>query len=99
MKILPIGQTILVEPIEDDREVDTIFIPDVGVHRPTKGRVVTLGTGGLDATGQPIPFKTKPGDIIIYPKVGGYDVKGDSKAYKILDENTIMAVLESSCES
>ena len=94
MKIQPLGERVLVEPIAENEVVkDGIIIPDTAKEKPQEGKVVALGTGKLDEKGKKIPFNVKKGDKVLMPKYGGTEVKYGGKDYQIVREEDILAVI------
>jgi len=95
MKIKPLGDRVLVEPIED-KEVSKggIIIPDTAKEKPQEGKVIAVGTGKRDEDGKVIPFNVKKGNRVLMPKYGGTEVKIDDKEYQIVKEEDILAVIE-----
>jgi len=96
MKIRPLGDRVLVEPLDDAAEVKKggIIIPDSAKEKPQEGKVISIGTGKLDDNGKKIAFNVKPGDKVLMPKYGGTEVKIDNKTYQIMREEDILAVIE-----
>ena len=95
MKIKPLGDRVLVEPLED-REVvkGGIVIPDSAKEKPQEAKVVAIGAGKKDEDGKVIPIdEVKVGDIVLTSKYGGTEVKYDDKEYKILNLSDILAVV------
>jgi chaperonin GroES len=94
MKIRPLGDRVLVEPIEaGEVKKGGIFIPDSAKEKPQEGKVIAVGTGKLDDDGKVIPFNVKKGDTVLMPKYGGTEVKIDDKTYQIVREDDILAVI------
>ncbi len=94
MKIKPLGERVLVEPLtEGEVNKGGIIIPDSAKEKPQEGKVIALGTGKLDDDGKVIPFNVKKGDIVLMPKYGGTEVKLDGKEYQIMREEDILAVI------
>ncbi len=94
MKIKPLGERVLVEPLkEDEVKKGGIIIPDSAKEKPQEGKVVAVGTGKLDDNGKKIPFNVKVGDIVLMPKYGGTEVKMGGKEYQIMREEDILAVI------
>ena len=95
MKIKPLGDRVLVQPVEED-EVNKggIIIPDTAKEKPQEGKVIAVGTGKLDDDGKVIPFNVKKGDLVLMPKYGGTEVKIDDKAYQIVREDDILAIID-----
>jgi chaperonin GroES len=95
MKIKPLGDRVLVEPLED-REVvkGGILIPDSAKEKPQEAKVVAVGAGKKDENGKVIPIdEVKVGDIVLTSKYGGTEVKHDDKEYKILNLSDILAIV------
>ena len=94
MKIKPLGDRVLVEPLkEEEVQKGGIIIPDTAKEKPQEGVVVALGTGKLDDDGKKVPFNVKKGDVVLMPKYGGTEVKMGGKEYQIMREEDILAVI------
>jgi chaperonin GroES len=95
LNVKPIGDRILVEPVEE-KEVKKggIIIPDTAKEKPQEGIIVALGTGKTNDDGKKIPFEVKKGDRVLVSKYGGTEIKIDGKEYKILSSDDILAVLD-----
>lgn len=94
MKIKPLGDRVLVEPLtEDEVTKGGIIIPDTAKEKPQEGKVVAVGTGKLDDDGKVIPFNVKKGDTVLMPKYGGTEIKLNNKEYQIVREDDILAVI------
>lgn len=94
MKIKPLGDRVLVEPLKEaEVKKGGIIIPDTAKEKPQEGVVVALGTGKLDDDGKKVPFNVKKGDTVLMPKYGGTEVKMDGKEYQIMREDDILAVI------
>lgn len=95
MKIRPLKDRVLVEPIEvGEVEKGGIIIPDSAKEAPQEGKVIAVGNGKMDKNGKLIPMDVKKGDRILLPKYGGTEVKIDDKEYKIISEEDIVAIIE-----
>ena len=94
MKIKPLGERVLVEPVKEDAQVKGgIIIPDTAAEKPQQGKVIALGTGKVDDDGKKIPFNVKKGDTVLMPQYGGQQVKIDDKEYQIMREDDILGVI------
>ena len=95
LNVKPIGDRILVEPVEE-KEVKKggIIIPDTAKEKPQEGIVVALGTGKTDDNGKKVPFEVKKGDRVLVSKYGGTEIKIDGKEYKIFNADDLVAILE-----
>ncbi len=94
MKIKPLGDRVLVEPVGNDEQIKGgIVIPDSAKEKPQEGIVIAVGTGKLDDNGKLIAFNVKKGDRVLMPKYGGTEVKIDDKEYQIIREDDILGVI------
>ena len=96
MKIKPLGDRVLVEPIDEEAEVKKggIIIPDTAKEKSQEGKVISIGTGKKDDSGKLIPFNVKNGDRVLMPKYGGAEIKINDKKYQIMREDDILAVIK-----
>ena len=95
IKLKPIGDRVLVEPVEDkETKKGGIIIPDTAKEKPTEGIVRALGTGKTDDNGKKVPFEVKVGDRVLVSKYGGTEIKLDGKEYKIFGSDDLIAVIE-----
>ena len=95
MKIQPLGDRVLVEPMKESEEVKGgIIIPDTAKEKPQQGKVIAIGTGKLNDKGEKIAFNVKVGDMVLMPKYGGTEVKLDDKKYQIMREEDILGILK-----
>ena len=96
MKIHPLSDRILVEPVKDEEtRKGGIIIPDSAKEKPQQGKVIAVGTGKLDDNGKLIPFHVKKGDRVLMPKYGGTEVKIDDVEYQIIREEDVLGIIES----
>ena len=95
MKIKPLGDRVLVQPVEvAEQSKGGIIIPDSAKEKPQEGKVIAVGTGKRDEDGKVIPFNVKKGDLVLMPKYGGTEVKVDDIEYQIVREDDILGVVE-----
>jgi len=95
MKIQPLGDRVLVEPVkEDEQKKGGIIIPDTAKEKPQEGKVIAVGTGKVDDNGKVIPFHVKKGDKILMPKYGGTEIKIHDKEYQLLREEDILGIIQ-----
>lgn len=95
MKIRPLADRVLVEPLEE-KEVKKggIVVPDSAREKPQEGKVIAVGPGKLDDDGKKVPMTVRKGDRILMPKYGGAEIKIDDKTYQIVREDDILGVIE-----
>jgi len=92
IKITPLGDRVLVSPVEDEEQVKGgIIIPDSAKEKPTTAEVLALGNGKKD--GEIHEFSVKVGDQVIISKYGGTQVKYDDVEYTILREDDILGII------
>ena len=85
----PLGSRILIQEIPDDEiSPGGIIIPDTAKEKPTRGRVVALGTGGEE------DFIVNEGDEILFSKYVGSEIKMEGEKFLIIREDEIFGVLE-----
>ena len=93
--IRPLGDNIVVKVIDDQEQTSGgIYIPDSAKEKPQKGEVVAVGEGKTNDKGEKEPMEVKVGDIVLFAKYAGTDVKFDRQELKILSEKDILAVIE-----
>ena len=94
INVRPLGDRILVEPVEE-KEVKKggIIIPDTAKEKPMESLVVALGTGKTDDNGKKVPFEVKKGDRVLVSKYGGTEIKVDGDTYLIMREDDILGII------
>jgi chaperonin GroES len=91
MDLEPLGDRVIVEPSEgEEKTASGIVIPDTAKEKPQEGKVLAVGPGRYEE-GKLIPLEVKSGDMVIYSKYGGTEVKVGGKEYLILSERDILA--------
>ena len=95
-KYKPLGDRVIVEPTAAEQTTKSgILIPDSAQEKPQSGKVIRIGNGRITDDGKTIPMNVQEGDIVIYAKYGGTDLKVDGSELVILKESDILAVQES----
>lgn len=90
----PLRDKIIVKRLEEEtKTAGGLYIPDSAKEKPQKGKVVAVGTGRLTEDGKTIPFEVKKGDNVLFQKYSGTEVKFEGEDYLILDEGSLLAVL------
>ena len=93
--IKPLGERIVIKVVEDNEQTSGgIFIPESAKEKPQKGEVVAVGLGKMNDKGEREPMDVKVGDIVLYAKYSGTDVKLDDTTYKILSIKDALAIVE-----
>ena len=98
LNIKPLGDRLVVEPLEKDQETfagGQLVLPDTAKEKPQQGKVLAVGPGRLDEDGKRIPMEVKVGDTIVYAKYSGTSFKTeDGKAILFMRESDVLAILE-----
>ena len=92
--IKPLEDRILVQPLEAEQTTASgLVIPDTAKEKPQEGTVLATGPGRVDDNGQRIPLDVSEGDIVIYSKYGGTEIKYGGEEYLILSARDVLAVV------
>src|ERR1044071_4949714 len=95
MNMRPLRDRILVERLEEaEQRVGGIIIPDTAKEKPQSGRVIAVGKGRINDRGEVFPLDVKAGEIVLFGKYAGSEIKIDGKEYLILREDDVLGVLE-----
>ncbi len=96
VKIIPLNDHILIEPAEKEEKTKSgILLPEtVEKERPEQGKVVAVGVGKRNSTGNLVPLEVKEGDIVLFTKYGPNEIKVNGKEYLIAKEEDILAILK-----
>ena len=96
MNARPLHDRILVSRIEEgEQKVGGIIIPDSAKEKPQQGKVVAVGAGKVKDDGGRIPLDVKSGDLILFGKYSGQEIKLDGDEYLIMREDEVLAVIDS----
>lgn len=98
LKLRPLGDRVVVEPIEEEeRTAGGIILPETAKERPQQGKVIAVGPGARNEDGQRIAMDVKLGDRVLFAKYAGTEVKLSSNhKVLVLRESDILAVIEES---
>ncbi len=92
VKLEPLGDRLVVKPIQKEEITKSgLVIPDTAKEKPQEGEVLAVGPGRLTDDGERIPMDVKVGDIVIYAKYGGSEIKIDNEELIILRESDVLA--------
>ena len=93
VKIKPLGDRLIVKPIERETMKGGIIIPDTAKEKPMEGEVLAAGPGKLDNNGNRTPMDVKVGDKVLYGKYSGTEIKLDDGTYLIIHQDEILGIL------
>jgi chaperonin GroES len=92
MNLQPLGDRLIVEVLdEEDVTASGIVLPDTAKEKPQRGRVLAVGPGGKNDSGDVVPLEVAAGDTVIFSKYGGTEVKVDGDELLILRESDVLA--------
>lgn len=95
MALEPLADRVVIKPKEETEEkVGSIIIPDTAKEKPAEGTVVAVGPGRRNDEGERIPMSVKVGDVVLYGKYSGTEVKVNDEDLIIMRESEILAVIE-----
>jgi chaperonin GroES len=96
VNIKPLEDRILVQSLEAEQTTASgLVIPDTAKEKPQEGKVLAVGPGRFDESGEKrIPVDVKVGDVVIYSKYGGTEVKYNGQEYLLLGARDILAIVE-----
>ncbi len=92
VKLQPLADRLVVKPIEREEVTKGgIVLPDTAKEKPQEGEVLAVGPGRLSEDGKRIAMDIKVGDIVLYAKYGGTEIKIDGEEMMILRESDVLA--------
>ncbi|SQC29669.1 co-chaperonin GroES [Rothia kristinae] len=95
VSIKPLEDRIVVQPVEAEQTTASgLVIPDTAKEKPQEGKVVAVGPGRVDDKGNRLPVDVAEGDVVIYSKYGGTEVKYSGQEYLVLSARDVLAVVE-----
>jgi chaperonin GroES len=95
VNIKPLEDRIVVQALEAETTTASgIVIPDTAKEKPQEGTVLAIGPGRVDDNGNRIPVDVKEGDVVLYSKYGGTEVKYAGQEYLVLSARDVLAVID-----
>ena len=95
MNARPLHDRIIVQRLEEgEQKIGGIIIPDSAKEKPQQGKVISVGAGKVKDDGKRIPLDVRAGDIILFGKYSGQEIKVDGEDYLIMREDEVLAVIE-----
>src|SRR5437762_8502606 len=99
MNVRPLHDRIIVERIEEgEQKIGGIIIPDSAKEKPQQGKVIAAGNGKAKDDGKRVPLDVKAGDLILFGKYSGQEIKIDGDEYLIMREDEVLGVLDNGHE-
>ena len=95
MAIRPLSDKLVIKIIDDTEQTSGgIFIPDSAKEKPQKGEVIAVGPGKTLEDGKKEDMEVKVGEIVLFAKYAGTDIKLNDENLKILSEKEVLGILE-----
>ena len=93
--IKPLEDRIVIQQLEAEQVTTSgIIIPDSAKEKPQEGTVVSVGPGRGDDNGNRVPIDVAIGDVVLYSRYGGTEVKYDGVEYLVLSARDILAIVQ-----
>lgn len=95
MKFRPLHDRILVERVESEEVTKGgIILPDTAKEKPQQGKVIAVGNGKKTEDGKLIPLEIKAGDVILFGKYSGSEIKIEGDEFLIMKEDDVLGIVE-----
>ncbi|MDR2338487.1 MAG: co-chaperone GroES [Deltaproteobacteria bacterium] len=95
MSLRPLYDRMIVERLQEDEKTSGgLFIPETAKEKPQRGKVTAVGKGKINEDGTVRPLDVKVGNIVLFGKYAGTEVKLDNKEQLILREDDVLAIVE-----
>ena len=95
MNLKPLGDRVLVKPAAAEQKTASgLYIASNAQEKPQRGEVIAVGAGKLGDDGNRLPMDVKAGDVVMYGKYGGNEVKVDGEDYLLMRADDIYAIVE-----
>lgn len=95
LNLKPLGDRLVVEPKESEQMTASgLVLPETAKEKPQEGTVLAVGPGRRDDNGNRIEMDVAVGDVVLYAKYGGTEVKMEGKKYLILKESDVLAIVQ-----
>jgi chaperonin GroES len=95
MRLRPLQDRILVQRIEEETTTKGgIIIPDTAKEKPQQGKVVAVGPGKADGSGNRIALEVKEGDRVLFSKYSGTEIKIDGEEHLFMKEDDILGIMD-----
>lgn len=94
MAFQPINDRVLVKRLEtEDKTAGGLYIPDTAKEKPSKGEIIAVGPGKADDDGKRIALQVKSGDMVLFNKYAGTEIKLDGVDHLVMREDDILAII------
>jgi chaperonin GroES len=95
MNVRPLHDRIIVHRLDEgEQRTGGIIIPDTAKEKPQQGTVIAAGSGNTNDDGKRVPLDVKAGDLILFGKYSGQEIKLDGQEYLIMKEDDVLAIID-----
>jgi len=95
VNIRPLGDRLLVEPVEKEETIaGGLLLPETAKEKPQQGNVLAVGAGRRDDNGKRIEMDVAVGNVVLFAKYAGTEIKLDGKKMLIMKESDILGIVE-----
>jgi chaperonin GroES len=92
VKLQPMADRLVVKPMQSEEKTKSgIYLPDTAKEKPQEGKVIAVGPGRVTDDGKRIPMDVEVGDIVLYTKYGGSEIKIEGEEFIIMRESDVLA--------
>jgi len=96
MNFRPLHDRIIVQRLDEgEQQIGGIIIPDSAKEKPQQGKVIAVGAGRITDEGKRTPLDIEAGNVILFGKYSGQEIKLDGEEYLIVKEDEVLAVIDS----
>jgi chaperonin GroES len=95
MTIKPLSDRVVLEVLEETEQTSGgIYLPETAREKPQKGKILAVGPGKLNDSGKRDEMQVQVGNVVLFAKYSGTDIKLDNKEVKIMSEKDILGIIE-----
>ena len=95
LNLKPLADRVVIEPMEkEEKTASGIILPETAKEKSQEGTILAAGPGRTDDDGKRIAMDVKTGDVVLYAKYAGTEIKIDDKKLLILKESDVLAIVE-----
>ncbi len=95
IKIKPLGDRLVIKPLEGEEKTPSgLILPETAKEKPQEGEVLAVGPGRYDDKGKRIALDVSAGDIVLFAKYAGTEIKIRDEKYLILKESDVLGIVE-----
>ena len=100
MNFRPLHDRIIVQRLDEgEQQIGGIIIPDSAKEKPQQGKVLAVGDGRITDEGKRIPLDIAAGNLILFGKYSGQEIKLDGAEYLIVKEDEVLAVIDNATDT